>query len=287
MLHKSTIQLLRFPFSFFLMPVYWFALSFLGNFEPSRAILIFVVLHVLMYPASNGYNSYMDRDEASIGGVENPLPPTKQLFFLSIWMELIAVVTSFSMGIFIGALALLYIIFSRLYSYRAIRLKRFAIIGFLTVVLNQGATVFLMVYAAASTQPLVTIPWLGMLISTLLIGGFYPITQIYQHEQDAKDGVQTMSMLLGIRGTFIGCALLYLLAFALLFSYYLSINSLATFFLIQVLFVPVIIYFLYWFYQVWQNAELANFKYTMRMNWIASIFTNIAFVTICLLHYFK
>ena len=53
----STLRLLRLPFSFFLMPVYWFALSQVVEKDWTRAILIFVILHLLVYPASNGYNS--------------------------------------------------------------------------------------------------------------------------------------------------------------------------------------------------------------------------------------
>jgi 1,4-dihydroxy-2-naphthoate octaprenyltransferase len=38
----------------------------------------------------------------------------------------------------------------------------------------------------------------GMIAASLLIGGFYPLTQIYQHRQDKEDGVRTLSMLLGL-----------------------------------------------------------------------------------------
>ena len=79
-LKKSTIQLLRLPFSFFLMPVFWFALGQVVDKDWWRALLIFVILHLLVYPASNGYNSYMDRDTTSIGGLQHPMQPTQQLF---------------------------------------------------------------------------------------------------------------------------------------------------------------------------------------------------------------
>ena len=72
MIQRSTIQLLRFHFSFFLMPVYWFALSQVVRPNAGRALLIFLILHLLIYPSSNGFNSYMDRDEGSIGGLKSP-----------------------------------------------------------------------------------------------------------------------------------------------------------------------------------------------------------------------
>ena len=84
MIKYSTIQLLRFPFSFFLMPVYWFALGQAGSINALDALLVFVILHLLVYPASNGYNSYMDRDQGSIGGLKTPLQPSRQLFWFTI-----------------------------------------------------------------------------------------------------------------------------------------------------------------------------------------------------------
>ena len=96
MLHRSTIQLLRFHFSLFLLPVYLFALSQLDKIDRVDAVIVFFILHVLVYPSSNGYNSYMDRDETPIGGLSKPLRPTKQLFYVSIIMDIIAV--GFSLG---------------------------------------------------------------------------------------------------------------------------------------------------------------------------------------------
>src|SRR5687768_2328869 len=91
MIAPSTIQLLRFHFSFFLLPVYLFAVSQVPVIHTGHALLIFFILHFLVYPSSNGYNSYMDRDETPIGGIKDPLPPTRQLFKVSIIMDVAAI----------------------------------------------------------------------------------------------------------------------------------------------------------------------------------------------------
>ena len=285
LLQRSTIQLLRFKFSFFLLPVYLFALSLVPQINIGRAALVFFLLHFLIYPSSNGYNSYMDRDEASIGGIKDPLQPTRQLFFTSVLMDVLACVIALFISNITLLLVLLYIVFSRLYSYRGIRLKRYPIIGFLTVILNQGGTTFFLVYHAVSSNLTLTIPWDGVLISTLLIGGFYPITQIYQHEQDAKDGVNTISMMLGKRGTFIFCVVLYSISFGLLFLHFYQLNQMNSFFVVQILFAPVIVYFLNWFMQVWKDNTKADFEHTMKMNWLASTCTNIAFGVLIFLNH--
>src|SRR5215510_6073806 len=118
MLRRSTIQLLRFHFSLFLLPVYLFALSLLPAIDWKDAVIIFFVLHLLVYPSSNGYNSYMDRDQTPIGGLRDPLQPTRQLFYVTIIMDVVAIAISFFISIYFAAGILLYILASRAYSYR-------------------------------------------------------------------------------------------------------------------------------------------------------------------------
>jgi 1,4-dihydroxy-2-naphthoate octaprenyltransferase len=228
----------------------------------------------------------MDRDEESIGGLKKPLQPTKQLFTVTVIMDVVAAGLSFLVTGWFAAAFIFYIICSRLYSYRGIRLKSYPIIGYLTVIVNQGALTFFMVYHGASVGHPLNVPWHGLLISSFLIGGFYPITQVYQHEADAKDGIITISMLLGKRGTFIFCAVLYMVAFALLFHYYNYNQQLTSFLVIQIFFIPVLVFFASWFFKVLKNERQADFKHMMQMNWIASTCTSLAFITIIFLHEF-
>lgn len=284
MIKNSTIQLLRFPFSFFLMPVYWFALSFIPHIHWERALLIFFLLHGLLYPSSNGYNSYMDRDTTSIGGIAHPSLPTRQLFYFTLFMDIAGVILSLFISALFTCCFCCYIFFSRLYSYRGIRLKRLPIIGYLTVILNQGTLTFFMVYHGASLNLTTIVPLQALIIACFLIGGFYPLTQIYQHEQDKADGVTTISMLLGKRNTFLFCSLMYLAAFLLLFIYYRQQQQLIYFFVLLSCFIPVIAYFLKWWIAVWINEKKADFANTMKMNWLAATCTNLAFIILLLIH---
>ncbi len=275
--------MLRIHFSFFLMPIYWFALSQTPTIHTAHAIAIFFILHALVYPASNGYNSYMDRDTESIGGIKNPKLPTKQLFYVSIILDAIAIIASLFISNYFCMALVLYILASRAYSYRGIRLKKYPIIGYTTVIFFQGAIVFFMVYHGCSYTKTLAVPWFGMLAALLLIGGFYPLTQIYQHQQDKADGVQTLSILLGLRGTFIFTAIIYLLAMMALGYYLLSVAQLNSFYMLQAFFFPVLVYFFWWCSKVFKNHLAANFVYTMQMNLIASICSNAAFITLFLI----
>jgi 1,4-dihydroxy-2-naphthoate octaprenyltransferase len=286
LIQKSTIQLLRIPFSFFLMPVYWFALGVTDEINFTRAILVFVLLHALLYPASNGYNSYNDRDTESIGGLANPLQPTKQLYYITLALDVIGFAFSFFVSNVFAGCFLFFIISSRLYSWRGLRLKQYPILGYLLVISNQGALVFFAIAHGVSSNLTMDVPFVLLLAAGLLIGGFYPITQIYQHVQDKNDGVTTISILLGKRGTFIFCGILYLLAFLCLFLYFQSKRMLPNFWVIQLFFIPVVVYFLYWMVAVWKNPAKADYNHTMRMVWLASTGTNLAFITLLIMNHF-
>jgi 1,4-dihydroxy-2-naphthoate octaprenyltransferase len=277
---RSTIQLLRFHFSFFLLPVFLFACSQVKNFHVGNAFLVFFILHLLVYPASNGYNSYMDRDTGPIGGIKNPLQPTRQLFYTTVLLDITAVLLSFLINVYFAAGILVYILVSRAYSYRGIRLKKYPVLGYLTVMIFQGAFTYIITYHALEETPTTDIPLTPALISSLLIGGFYPLTQIYQHHEDLNDGVTTISYKLGYRGTFIFCAILYTMAISLLFVYFSNLGEMAKFFVFAFLLSPVIFFFLKWAYAVWHDISAADFNNTMKMNVIASVFTNIAFLVL-------
>ncbi len=281
-IRKSTIQLLRFHFSFFLMPVYWFALSQIVHKDLARVILIFFILHFLVYPASNGYNSFMDRDESSIGGLKKPLMPTRQLYFFSLGMDALALLLGFFVSPIFAMGILAYISASRAYSFRGIRLKKYPVIGYLTVVIFQGALVFFLVYHGASDGRTLRVPAAPMLASALLVGGFYPLTQIYQHESDRKDGIKSISALLGYRGTFIFSMITYLLAFIMLAWVFISNLEEKEFLILATCLLPILVYFLVWAFRVWKNEDAASFENTMKMNILASCCTNLGFIIVML-----
>jgi 1,4-dihydroxy-2-naphthoate polyprenyltransferase len=266
------------------MPVYCFALSQAPHINWFNAALVFVTLHLLVYPASNGYNSYMDRDTSPIGGLKNPLKPTKQLFIVTVCMDIVAVIISFFVSLVFAVGVLLYILASRAYSYRKIRLKKYPVMGYLTVVIFQGAVIFFLVYHGADSNHTVHVPVISMVASSLLIGGFYPLTQIYQHQEDMDDGVETISYKLGYTGTFIFTGIIYALAFcALGFQFFSNLEG-TSFFILQIFMLPVIIYFFIWFRKVLKNNKEANFKNTMLMNLLASVCSNLGFITLLILH---
>jgi 1,4-dihydroxy-2-naphthoate polyprenyltransferase len=227
----------------------------------------------------------MDRDESSIGGVKSPLQPTRQLIYVSLIMDGLALILGFFVSIYFVLAAFIYILASRAYSARSFRLKKYPIAGFLTVVICQGALVFFMVYHGSHSLLSFHVPTLGMISASLLLGGFYPLTQIYQHEADTRDDVRTISAQLGLRGTFIFCGIVYGIAFVTLAFFFLISLEIKEFFVFTTCMLPVLVYFIVWAAQVWQNPSKADYRHTMRMNSVASLCSSVGFILVFLMQY--
>lgn len=285
---KNTIKLLRIPFSIFLMPIFLLALSQSPEPKLFYTILSFLIIHVLVYPASNGYNSYIDKDETSIGGLEKPPMPTVALFYLTLVMDSLAILLSVVFIHWIFALCILaYILASRAYSSKQIRLKKYPIIGFLIVVIFQGAFTYYMSIFGISGESLSfsSSDIYIMLACSLQIAGAYPLTQIYQHEADLADGVTTLSYKLGIKGTFLFTGISFLFCTIFYFLYFQSVDGLNQFFILLFCFVPILVFFNIWFLKTMKNIEEANFKNTMRMNAIASLCMSVCFIILIVLNH--
>lgn len=282
----NTIKLLRFPFSLLLMPIFLLAFSQINvPFTWLDVLYPFIIIHFLVYPASNGYNSYVDRDEHSIGGLEKPPMPTKKLFYVTLAMDFTAIIGAYLWINESFALCLVaYILASRAYSSRQIRLKKYPIIGFLVVTFFQGAFTYYMSHLGITKTFLEidnTTIWI-LAACSFQIAGVYPLTQIYQHKQDLDDGVVTISYKLGYKGTFIFSGIMFLLCNISYFLYFDKVNQINHFYIIQLFFIPIVSFFFYWFFLVIKNVENANFKNTMLMNLIAAICMNTCFIILFL-----
>jgi 1,4-dihydroxy-2-naphthoate polyprenyltransferase len=279
---KNTVRHLRFPFSFFLLPVFLFALSQSDNINWVYAFLAFFILHFLVFPSSNGYNSYQDRDESSIGGLKYPPRVSENLFRVTLLFDMAALLLALVISPLFSLMILVFITMSRLYSYRGVRLKKYPVTGFLTVFFFQGAFVFLMTTVAVNSSTpgslLSSQNIICMAVSSLFIGSMYPLTQIYQHEADKKDGVTSISYLLGYHGTFIFSASLFAAATALLLYYFISRGQPGVPLLFFVMILPVIIFLSKWFSKVKKSASFANFENTMKANLLSSLCMNLFFL---------
>jgi 4-hydroxybenzoate polyprenyltransferase len=284
--YKKALPLLRIPFSLFLMPVFWFGLSALREpFNWGRAAAVFVVVHLLVYPASNGYNSYYDRDEGSIGGLKAPPKVTPELLHLVRLFDGLAVFGALLLGGPFAVMIVVYLLVSKAYSYEGIRLKKYPLVSTAVVVVFQGAFTFLMSQVgvgASNSQLFENTNLLLALVSTLFLCGSYPLTQIYQHQEDAQRGDRTLSLRLGIRGTFVFAAGGLLAGAAAMGVAYWLRGELRNLLIFIVATGPVVALFSRWAWLAWRDPAHANFEWTMRMNKVSSLCLSAAFIAMLL-----
>lgn len=306
---KSTLQHLRIPFSIFLMPIFLFAFSNSSRLSNNQTIegyyfnafIIFISIHLFLYPASNGYNSYFDKDDDSIGGLEKPPKVEKDLYYAALLFDLIAILLGLLVSLEFAVMLFIYGLISKAYSHPFIRLKQYPIISLLTVGFFQGFFVYVMSFMAlnkfninelwrglshlfdetlssAYTEIFVFMMIMPAFLAMFLLFGSYPMTQIYQHKEDSKRGDKTISLLLGIKGTFYFVGIMFFIANLGFVGYFYYLEDFTSLIVFEVCLLPILAYFTYWFMLVRKDEKNANFHHTMRLNVLSSVCMSVAFL---------
>ena len=282
MISRSTLLHLRIPFSFFLLPVYLFALSISNTPAWQNVLFVFFIVHFLLYPASNGYNSYFDKDKKSIGGLRHPPAVTKELYSVSLILDIAAIVFGLMINIWFGLMLFIYGMISKAYSHPSVRIKKYPVLSWLTAGFFQGFFTFMMCYLAMNDAELeifrqqeIMIP---AFLSSVMLWGSYPMTQIYQHEEDAGRGDITLSLKLGIPGTFYFTGGFFMLATVAFMLFYLTFFESADAYTFLIFTIPMVLYFFRWYLLVRKDRSKANFGNSMGLNLISSVCLSLFFI---------
>jgi len=282
MFKKSTWLHLRIPFSYFLLPVFLFALAVSVNINPTSIVIVLVALHIFLYPASNGFNSYFDKDIDSIGGLKNPPPVSKGLYYVSLAFDVTAVALGLMINYDFAIMLVIYGLVSKAYSHPSIRLKKHPVTSWLVAGFFQGCFTFLMVYVGLNDFSITTVlnPTVltPAILTSMILWGSYPMTQIYQHQADKERGDITLSYKLGINGTFYFTAIMFAISTLGFLYYFQTYYSFSYWLDFLIALSPVLLYFTIWFIQVRQDASKANYTRTMWLNFISATCLNAFFV---------
>ncbi len=276
----STLLHLRFPFSFFLLPIFFSALYAVQPVN-NRILPVIIIFHLLLYPASNGFNSYFDKDTGPIGGLAVPPPVFLSLLYASLFLDLLAIVWAYLITPAFALMAFIYGAGSKLYSWDRVRIKKMPIVGWLWTGLGQGTFTFLAMAAVLGGRgffSLDTATYAASILVTLFLLGVYPLTQVYQHEEDASRGDMTISRLAGIRGTFVLSSIFLALAMAGFLFWIFSVSGRVWAIVFLVLQLPSLVFFLRWTTQVFKDRKYANHRNAMGMNAVASSLVSMFFI---------
>ena len=191
---------LRLGFQIFLSPIFLLGFLIAGGHISRELILGYLAFHVFGYGGGTAFNSYYDRDTGPIGGLEHPPTVSRGLLPFSIIWQLIGFAIARVVSL---PFAIIYAIMFWLsvgYSHPRTRFKGNALGALATVAIGQGVFGYLGGWASARGElaSALTIPGLlGAIAATLLTIGFYPLTGIYQVEEDRARGDQTLPVWLG------------------------------------------------------------------------------------------
>ncbi|MDB4013128.1 UbiA family prenyltransferase [Cyclobacteriaceae bacterium] len=279
----STLKHLRITFSFNLLPIFLFTLAITPqSINWIDALVLFFCWHFFIYPASNGFNSYFDKDKESIAGIKYPPKVTKELYYFSIALDVIGILLALCIHLTTAISMLIYGLISKAYSHPSIRLKKRPIVSWIIVSVFQGYFVFLVTYwtihdipISRLTTSMIQIP---ALLTTMMLMSAYPITQVYQHKEDRERGDFTLSLRLGVLGTFHFTALGFVITALGYVSYFFYYHDLQTMLLYLILMIPLLIYYIFWYQKVIKSIDLADFEHTMKLNRLSALCLNTFFL---------
>ena len=179
------------------------------------ALLALGVWVIFLNGGTLAINSVFDKDEGDIGYLNAPPPLPRYLLPVSVALlvagQLLALLLPLGFQI---AYAICFVL-SVLYSVPPFRFKAVAGVDW---VINMWGFGTLTPYAAwaATGRPLELGHGLVLLAFCPLFAGLYPLTQLYQVDEDRRRGDRTLALILGMRASLVVAIVSTLLAFGLL-----------------------------------------------------------------------
>jgi 4-hydroxybenzoate polyprenyltransferase len=172
----------------------------LGSVPWPQFLVGLVVWVVCLNGATLAINSAFDRDIGDVAYLRQPPPPPRYLFVFGVALMAFGAGVAWGMP---GGYRLAYglcALMSLLYSVPPVRLK--AIAGF-DWLINMWGFGVLTPYAgwALTGLPVSPVGRTVLLAYCPLFAGLYPLTQLYQLEEDRARGDATMASVLGVRGS--------------------------------------------------------------------------------------
>lgn len=178
---------------------YLLAVGLTNAFRSERlasAVLGLVLWVVCLNGGTLALNSAFDRDEGDIAYLRQPPPPPRGLAVFGVALMLVGLLGSLLLPLAYRLVFLICVALSVLYSVPPFRLK--AVPG-ADWVINMWGFGTLTPYAgwAATGVPVGPVGALVLLGFCPLFAALYPLTQIYQFEEDARRGDRTLALMLG------------------------------------------------------------------------------------------
>jgi len=181
----------------------------------TEALWALVLWVVFLNGGTLAINSVFDRDEGDIGYLNAPPPLPRYLLHFSVALLAGGQLLAFRLPAGFPIAYAICFVMSVLYSVPPFRFKAVAGVDW---VINMWGFGTLTPYAAwaATGRPLDVGHGLVLLAFCPLFAGLYPLTQLYQFDEDRRRGDRTLALILGMRASLIVAVVCTLLAFGML-----------------------------------------------------------------------
>jgi len=242
-------------------------------------IFLFALIYIFLFGGANAYNSYFDKDEGPIGGLEHPPTMKKWMYFMAWIMQITGLILSFFAQSIFSILFIFSIILFWIYSSPNFRFKGKPILSFIVIGIGTVFNTVLMGYLAAGGIILSTELLIGAVGATLIILGMYPFSQTYQINEDKKRGDTTFAVKYGINGIKRNYQFLFLLGVLLLSYSFLFNKTLA----IIIFIIGLSAYLFIWQIIKTISGDRSEYKKVMRTKYIAGLAFTLAMILLLIL----
>ncbi|MEK7432310.1 MAG: UbiA family prenyltransferase [Cyanobacteriota bacterium] len=269
---KNLFLHLRLNIAIVLSPIFLWGVTLSQEKNMLNLLISFVLFHVFLYGGSNAYNSYYDKDEGPIGGLKNPPKITESLLYFSLGIKILGLIISYFINIYFFTIYLFCFILSIMYSHPLTRLKAMPLVSLLVVGLGQGGLAFMAGWFSQRTDISNFYLFLFGMFSTIFMSfGIYPLTQIYQIEEDSKRGDITFAVKYGIRKSFIFSVLCTIISAICMISVIFIKKLYFDMILISLSYVIFIFLVTNWSKNYNEKEIFANYAKIMKINYMNSI----------------
>lgn len=215
-LRRALIHL-RLAFSLVLTPLFLWGvyLAIPRQIAWAHVLLAYLIIHIPLYGGMNAFNSYYDRDEGPIGALLDPPPVNYTVLYVALLCKGLALIGGLLLDVRFGLLVGVGIVLSVLYSHPFARWKERPLLAAICIFVGQGVLGVLWGWTAATwgengavapIWPAGSLNLLAVLSAALWTLGFYPLTGVYQIENDRHRNIRTLAVALGVGGAFVFAA---------------------------------------------------------------------------------
>ncbi len=285
---KSTFFHLRFNVSFAFLPIFLWAYALSEADITKNFWYGILILHLLIYPASNGLYNYFDQRKGIISGVRRIKPASVLTLVVSLIFLIVGILLSLKVGANYFYAVLIFSVLSFLFALPSTGIKTKPFYGILIVSISYGLVGFIAGWVCASDlSGLKDLFYISAALSSAgFVAGFYTLSLVYRVSEDSEKTGDLFVEKLGPAGVFRFTEIIFPI------SGLLAAIAVAGKFTLYEL-IGVILYFLIWFLVIdrfklnfYLQKEAQNYRTIMNFNLTNSLILSLyLFLRILSVHY--